>query len=136
MNNLRIHFVSITAVGTLGALLSAAVSGQAPAGGPIVGDANRGRALYADTYNCYACHGFDGQSGERRLVPLNYTQEGFTTFVQSSPLPNMPAFPDASPQVLADIFAYIKTLPADSPPLDDVPLLKDILERRTRTAAN
>lgn len=102
----------------------------------IVGDAARGRPLFADVFNCYACHGFDAQSGERRLVPLNYTQDGFITFVQSSPLPNMPAYPDASPQQLADIYAYIRTIPADAPPLGDVPLLRDILERKTRAAAD
>jgi mono/diheme cytochrome c family protein len=102
---------------------------------PVVGDAARGKPLFADTFNCYACHGFDAQSGERRLVPLNYTQEGFITFVQSSPLPNMPAFPDASPQQLADIYAYIRTIPADAPAVRDVPLLQDILERKTRAAA-
>jgi len=100
----------------------------------VVGDAARGQPLFADTFNCYACHGFDAQSGERRLVPLNYTQEGFITFVQSSPLPNMPAYPDASPQQLADIYAYIRTIPADAPPLGDVPLLRDILERKTLAA--
>jgi mono/diheme cytochrome c family protein len=100
----------------------------------VVGDAERGQPLFADTFNCYACHGFDVQSGERRLVPLNYTQDGFITFVQSSPLPNMPAFPDASAQQLADIYAYIRTIPADAPALGDVPLLRDILERKTRTA--
>jgi mono/diheme cytochrome c family protein len=100
----------------------------------VVGDAERGQPLFADTFNCYACHGFDAQSGERRLVPLNYTQDGFITFVQSSPLPNMPAFPDASAQQLADIYAYIRTIPADAPALGDVPLLRDILERKTRTA--
>jgi mono/diheme cytochrome c family protein len=100
----------------------------------VVGDAVRGQPLYADTFNCYACHGFDAQSGERRLVPLNYTQEGFITFVQSSPLPNMPAYPDASAQQLADIYAYIRTIPADAPALGDVPLLSDILERKTRAA--
>jgi len=100
----------------------------------IAGDAARGRPLFADTFNCYACHGFDAQSGERRLVPLNYTQEGFITFVQSSPLPNMPAFPDASAQQLADIYAYIRTIPTDAPALGDVPLLRDILEQRTRAA--
>ena len=62
----------------------------------VVGDAARGKPLFSDTFNCYACHGFDAQSGERRLVPMNYTQEGFITFVQNSPLPNMPPFPDAS----------------------------------------
>ena len=102
----------------------------------LVGDAERGKPLFADAFNCYACHGFDAQSGERRLVPLNYTQEGFITFVQSSPLPNMPAYPDASPQQLADIFAYIRTIPADAPALGDVPLLRDILERRTRAAGD
>ena len=101
---------------------------------PITGDAARGQPLFADTFNCYACHGFDAQSGERRLVPLNYTQEGFITFVQGSPLPNMPAFPDASAQQLADIYAYIRTIPADAPTLGDVPLLRDILERKTRAA--
>ena len=101
----------------------------------LAGDAARGEPLFADVFNCYACHGFDAQSGERRLLPLNYTQEGFITFVQSSPLPNMPAYPDASPQQLADIYAYIRTIPADAPPLDDVPLLRDILERKARAAA-
>ena len=101
----------------------------------VVGDAARGKPLFADTFNCYACHGFDAQSGERRLVPLNYTQEGFITFVQNSPLPNMPAFPDASAQQLADIYAYIRTIPADAPAVGDVPLLRDILERKTRAAA-
>ena len=68
-------------------------------------------------------------------MPLNYTQEGFITFVQSSPLPNMPAFPDASAQQLADIYAYIRTIPADAPALGDVPLLRDILERKTTRRA-
>jgi mono/diheme cytochrome c family protein len=117
-------------------LFAAASLGQQPANNAaLVGDAARGQPLYADTFNCYACHGFDAQSGERRLVPLNYTQEGFITFVQSSPLPNMPAFPDATPQQLADIFAYIRTIPADAPPLNDVPLLRDILARKTQAAA-
>jgi mono/diheme cytochrome c family protein len=111
-----------------------AISLSAQQSQAIAGDAERGRPLFADTFNCYACHGFDAQSGERRLVPLSYTQEGFITFVQSSPLPNMPAFPDASAQQLADIYAYIRTIPADAPALGDVPLLRDILERKTRVA--
>jgi mono/diheme cytochrome c family protein len=116
-----------------GAFIAATLSAQQTQA--IVGDAARGAPLFADTFNCYACHGFDAQSGERRLVPMNYTQDGFITFVQNSPLPNMPAFPDASPQQLADIYAYIRTIPADAPALADVPLLRDILERKTRAAA-
>jgi len=117
------------------ALLCAAAPAQPPDNAALVGDAARGRPLYADTFNCYACHGFDGQTGERRLVPMNYTQEGFVTLVQNSPLPNMPAFPDAPAQALADIYAYIKTIPADAPAVGEVPLLREILERKTRTAA-
>ena len=117
-----------------GLLAAVSLSAQQPTQ-PVAGDAARGKPLFSDTFNCYACHGFDAQSGERRLVPLNYTQEGFITFVQNSPLPNMPAFPDASPQQLADIFAYIRTIPADAPALREVPLLNDILARKTRAAA-
>jgi len=120
----------------IGALVAAVLSAHPPAGNaPVVGNPARGQPLFSDTFNCYACHGFDAQSGERRLVPINYTQEGFITFVQSSPLPNMPAFPDASAQDLADIYAYIRTIPADAPAVNDVPLLRDILERKTRAAA-
>lgn len=116
------------------ALIAVALSAQAPSPA-VVGDAARGEPLFADTFNCYACHGFDAQSGERRLLPMNYTQEGFITFVQNSPLPNMPAFPDASAQQLADIYAYIRTIPADAPPLSEVPLLRELLERKTQVAA-
>ena len=115
-------------------LAAVSLTAQQAASQAVVGDAARGEPLFSDTFNCYACHGFDAQSGERRLVPLNYTQEGFITFVQSSPLPNMPAFPDASPQQLADIYAYIRTIPADAPPLSELPLLRDILERKARAA--
>ena len=96
----------------------------------LVGDADRGAPLFADTYNCYACHGFDAQTGERRLLPMNYTQEGFITFVQNSPLPQMPAFPDVPAQDLADIYVYIQSIPVDTPDVDDLQLLKDILARR------
>lgn len=120
----------------IAALSAAVLSAQPPAGNAaVIGDAARGEPLFSDTFNCYACHGFDAQSGERRLVPMNYTQDGFITFVQSSPLPNMPAYPDASAQDLADIYAYIRTIPVDAPAVNDVPLLRDILERKTRAAA-
>lgn len=102
----------------------------------LVGDAARGEPLYADTYNCYACHGFDAQTGERRLLPMNYTQEAFITFVQNSPLPNMPPYPDVPPQDLADIYAYIRSIPVDAPDLNSVPLLRDIRERKTAALEN
>jgi mono/diheme cytochrome c family protein len=117
-------------------LVAATLSAQAPTGNAaLVGNVERGRQLFSDTYNCYACHGFDAQTGERRLVPMNYPQDGFITFVQNSPLPQMPAFPDASAQTLADIWAYLRTIPVDAPPLNDVPLLRDILARKNQVAS-
>jgi mono/diheme cytochrome c family protein len=130
----RLIRASFAVAALAGAFIAASLSAQQQAQ-PVEGDATRGAPLFSDTFNCYACHGFDAQSGERRLVPMNYTQEGFITFVQNSPLPNMPAYPDASPQQLADIYAYIRTISADAPVLADVPLLRDILERKTRAAA-
>lgn len=134
MNHPTLRTPFIGSVATVAALIAVTLSAQPP-GQAVAGDATRGQPLYADTFNCYACHGFDAQSGERRLVPMNYTQEGFITFVQTSPLPNMPAFPDASAQQLADIYAYIRTLPADAPAVRDVALLVDILERKAQAAA-
>jgi mono/diheme cytochrome c family protein len=130
MPNLALAATVAAAAGLLAVTSSAQAPGQA-----VVGDAARGRPLFSDTFNCYACHGFDAQSGERRLVPMNYTQEGFITFVQNSPLPNMPPFPDASAQQLADIYAYIRTIPADAPAVAELPLLRDILDRKARAAA-
>ena len=132
---IRTFALPVTAA-ALAAALVGTLAAQPPASSQsVVGDAGRGKPLFADTFNCYACHGFDAQSGERRLVPMNYTQEGFITFVQNSPLPQMPAFPDASAQTLADIYAYIRTIPVDAPAVSDLPLLRDILERKTRAAA-
>jgi mono/diheme cytochrome c family protein len=133
MTQRTIRSLFACAASAIGALLAASLTAQEGAQ-TIVGDAARGEPLYADTFNCYACHGFDAQSGERRLVPLTYTQEGFITFVQSSPLPNMPAYPDASAQELADIYAYVRTIPVDAPAVADVPLLREILAEKARAA--
>ena len=120
----------------LGLLVTVAPSpAQQNAGSTPVGNADRGRQLFSDTYNCYACHGFDAQTGERRLVPMKYPIEGFITFVQNSPLPQMPSFPDASAQTLADIWTYLKTIPVDAPAVNDLPLLRDVLARRNQAAA-
>jgi mono/diheme cytochrome c family protein len=124
--------LSLSLATVVGIALTGALGAQPPAS--ATGNVTRGAQLFSDTYNCYACHGFDAQSGERRLVPMNYTQDGFVTFVQNSPLPNMPAFPDAAAQDLVDIYAYIRTIPADAPTLDQAGLLRDILERKNAAA--
>ena len=66
---------------------------------------------------------------------MRYPLDGFIKFVQNSPLPNMPAMPDASAQTLADIWAYLNTIPVDAPALNDLPLLRDALARKNQVAA-
>jgi mono/diheme cytochrome c family protein len=129
MSTTKSH-IALATIAAAGAAFLGSLFAQ-PAPPPnVVGDAQRGAPLFADKYNCYACHGFDAQSGEPRLVPMNYTQEGFITFVQNSPLPQMPRFPDAPAQDLADIYAYIRTIAADAPAIDDVPALREIRARQ------
>ena len=101
-NRIVLAALAVAGATALGRLAAQPAPAVAPASS-VVGDAQRGAPLFSDKYNCYACHGFDAQSGERRLVPMNYTQDGFITFVQSSPLPQMPRFPDVPAQDLADI---------------------------------
>jgi len=129
----RALFVPSVALGLLVAV--APSPAQQAAGSTPAGNAERGKQLFSDTYNCYACHGFDAQSGERRLVPMNYPVDGFIKFVQNSPLPQMPAMPDASAPTLADIWAYLKTVPVDAPAVNDLPLLRDVLARKNQAAA-
>ncbi len=100
------------------------------------GNAERGETLFTSTYKCYACHGYDAQTGQRRLKPMNYTQEGFITYVQNSPLPLMPAYPDVSDSDLADVYAYILTIPVDAPDVAELPLLQSILDEKRRAMQN
>ena len=112
---------------TFGGLSSTTVLGQDTT---TTGDPQRGEALFTGVYKCYACHGFDAQTGAPRLKPMNYTEQGFTTFVNNSPLPQMPAYADVPASDLADIYAYILAIPVDAPGFDDIPLLQDILDRK------
>jgi mono/diheme cytochrome c family protein len=109
-----------------GVLMAAVASAQAP------GDAKHGKDLFVK-YSCYACHGFSGQNGNgARLVPMKFPQAGFIAYVRNPPRANqMPSFSakvlaDAD---LADIYAYIKTLPDSAPPAASVPILNQILSQ-------
>jgi mono/diheme cytochrome c family protein len=102
------------------------------AGAQTPGDAKHGKDLFVK-YSCYACHGFSGQNGNgARLVPMKFAQAGFIAYVRNPPRPNqMPSF---SAKVLADtdladIYAYIKTLPDSAPPAASVPILSQILSQ-------
>jgi mono/diheme cytochrome c family protein len=111
-------------------LLAAAANTQTPAGTAPTGDAKHGKELFMK-YTCYGCHGFSGQNGNgARLVPMRFPQAGFIAYVRNPPRANQ--MPSYSPKVLADmdladIYAYIKTLPDSAPAAASVPILSQIL---------
>jgi mono/diheme cytochrome c family protein len=101
-----------------------------PAQQAPTGDATRGKDLFMK-YSCYACHGFSGQNGPgARLVPMRMTPASFTAYVRAPRTRQMPSFSAKvlSDQQLADIHAYVKTLP-DSKPAKDVPALAQFKEQ-------
>lgn len=108
-------------------LLAAAAMAQTPPG-----DMKRGKDLFTK-YSCYACHGFSGQNGNgARLVPMKFAQAAFIAYVRNPPRANQ--MPSYSAKVLADsdladIYAYIKSLPDSAPPPATVPILRDILSQ-------
>lgn len=101
------------------------------------GDAGRGKDLYGKKYMCYTCHGWDGHGGSGAVLSgLKLNQQGFTNYVrkggpgQVGVGGRMPAYttktvPD---QDLADIYAYIKTLPV-APDAKSLPVLNQILSQ-------
>jgi mono/diheme cytochrome c family protein len=113
--------------------LSAMMSAQAPAPAAPTGDAKRGKELFEVTYRCYACHGWDAQTGSPRLVPMNRPQEQFIAYVRKPATPGMPRFVDVPDRDLADVYAYIRSIPQAAPAADSVPLIKSILDRRAKS---
>jgi mono/diheme cytochrome c family protein len=114
------------------AAFASIVMAQTPTPPPPTGDANRGQELYEKTYRCYACHGYDGQTGSPRLVPMTRTQEAFVGYLRKPATAGMPKFLDPPDRDLVDVYTYIRSIPQAAPPADSLPLLKGILDRRTK----
>jgi len=97
---------------------------QSPAGDP-----KRGKELFL-SYSCYSCHSFDGHGGAgARLVPMPLNQAAFTAFVRNAG--RMPSYSSKvlSDEKLADIYAYIKSLPT-SPDAKNIPLIQELLKEK------
>jgi mono/diheme cytochrome c family protein len=97
--------------------------------GTATGDPTRGKTLFDQTYKCYACHGYEGETGSPRLVPMARTEEAFVAFVQKPPRPAMPSFADVAAKDLADVYAYLRSLHPAPPAAQSIPLLRDVLEQ-------
>ena len=121
-------------LGLTGALLAAGVGAttnprQDRAG--LRGDVDRGHALF-QAYTCYGCDGHTGETGfGPRLNPPRLDQAGFIEYLRNPRTPRrMPPYQqdDASDQKLADIYAYLASLPSASPDAERIPLLQAILD--------
>ncbi len=83
-----------------------------------------GGELY-ETYQCWQCHGYQGQGGAaQRLASVQYSYEAFTMFVRYPNL--MPAYPQEQlgDDDLKKIFDYLRSIP-EPPPRDAIPALED-----------
>ena len=117
---------------------AAATPAKAPTS-PVTGNAIRGKQLYYD-YSCYACHGFNGETGARAFVP-NWpanlaTEASFLAFLRGranqAPMQPSTGMPNYAKETLADaqakdIYAYIRTFKANAPAADKIPTLNAIL---------
>jgi len=95
----------------------ASASGQAPAG-----NAEKGKSTFMRV-GCYACHGTVGQGGTGpRLAPNPMTVDRITAYVRKPG--GMPPYSAKvlSDSDLADIRAYLATIPAP-PPVNSILLL-------------
>jgi len=116
-----------------------AVGNNPPPASPVTGNAANGKALYY-SYGCYACHGYNGETGARAFVGRwgnLATEQSFLTFLRGranvAPLPpstSMPNFSEASlsDKLAKDIYAYIRTFKSSAPDLKDIPALTAIVE--------
>lgn len=87
------------------------------------GNVANGKKLYLKD-GCYECHGYNGQGGAgARLAPKVMATANLIKYVRH-PAGSMPPYTAkvASDQDLADIRAYLATMP-DPPPLKSIPIL-------------
>jgi len=90
------------------------------------GDGAKGKAVYlAD--GCYMCHGFVGQGSRMagpRVAPMALPFEAFKTQLRT-PSNEMPPYAASvlSDAEVADLYAYLRSIPGPAHAAKDIPLL-------------
>jgi mono/diheme cytochrome c family protein len=97
------------------------------------GSVTRGKTLFDTIYRCYACHGYDGQTGSPRLVPMAMREDAFVALLRKPPSQAMPKFVDVPQQDLADVYAYVRSIKVAAPAVDSIPALKEARDRRAQS---
>tara|TARA_B100000959_G_scaffold49341_2_gene50827 strand:+ start:9598 stop:10026 length:429 start_codon:yes stop_codon:yes gene_type:complete len=106
-------------------------------------DLDNGVSLYLD-HGCYSCHGYNG-TGRYPLANdvsgIMTSEELFIMFLRLradlNPLTPTNSMPNYSKAVISDkqakdIYAYMKTFKDNPPEIEDIPVLKEILENANR----
>lgn len=96
--------------------LASALAAQSPS-------AQNGKKIF-DAYGCYQCHDHDGHGGAgARLAPNLIQFAAFIKYVRQ-PTGEMPPYTKkvVSDQELADIYAYLQSIP-QPPSAKDIPIL-------------
>ena len=117
------------------AALGIAVAQNGTAGNPM-----RGKQLYYD-HGCYGCHGFNGETGVRRLVgtgsALLQSPEAFIGFLRLRadarpllPSASMPSYPVTalSDAAALDIYSYVRTFVLHAPDPKGIGTLQTIVD--------
>jgi len=90
------------------------------------GDGANGKRIFMRD-GCYQCHGTVGQGGlaGARLAQTKLSLAGFTAYVRNPPPGSMPPYRAKvmTDQELADIYAYVQSVPPPVPAAD-IPILK------------
>ena len=123
-----------------GAFAAVALSLLNPAAGktPRAPDAARGKQLYY-RHGCYGCHGFNGETGVRRLVgsPMLVQPETFIAYLRLRadqqplvPSTRMPSFPQSSlsDADALDIYAYVRAFVLHAPDPKGIDAFQKALE--------
>ena len=109
-----------------------------PPTSPVTGNATNGKKVFL-SYGCYACHGYNGETGARNFVGRwgnLQTEQQFITFLRgranAAPLTPVSSMPNFSAQSLPDdkakdLYAYIRTFKSTAPAGKNVPALDDIV---------
>jgi mono/diheme cytochrome c family protein len=107
--------------------VSVSAAPQSPTQAAPIGNAETGKRLY-EKQTCFFCHGTAGQGGNdgARIAVVARNLQSFTRYVRQ-PSGRMPAFTDKilSDQDVADIFAYVRSLP-QAKAVKDIPLLEQL----------
>ncbi len=126
--------------GVVGALACWVLILGVPAAGqtPNAGQAARGKQLYF-RHGCYGCHGFNGETGARRLVGSAILENPATfiaylrlraDFKPNLPSTSMPSFPASalSDADALDLYAYVRSFVLHAPDPRGIESFKKILE--------